>query len=222
MRKHLDSLGRGLTPTRSDLSNRVPSLGEINWKKITPQVRLELIRHRLADATKDLLEDLDDARDIKKGLPNPKRGEKRKEEKEEERRPKKKKHRKRDRDNKDKPNPSPTPDNKEKKRRKRRPPKPRDVESPPRPPLRKKETWDSRVGYFMTLSDITWYEDAPQIHESPFVDIHFTELENQHLRLRPGDIWVSDWYETGVIRGLNIDVVGKHNLNYSKNGDFEV
>jgi hypothetical protein len=102
------------------------------------------------------------------------------------------------------------------------PPDPRPVESPPPPPPPRRVNWDSRVGYFVALSDLTWYEEVPRIIESPFVDIDFNDTPEGFLRLREGESWQSEWFDTGVIRGLNIDVMGKHKLNYSKNGDFEI
>jgi hypothetical protein len=221
MQKHLDSLGLGLSRRGRDPGNYIPRSLNLDWSRVKPDIRLEIVRRKLNSATRNLLEELDDALDIKKGLPNPLRGGKKDDEDEGRDRKKKKKHRKRERDNKDRPNPSPRPD-KGTRPPIIRQPKPRDTESHPKPPKIKKKKWDSRVGYFVTLSDITWYDEAPKIQESPFVDIHFEEQEKQYLSLEAGERWISDWYETGVIRGLNVDVVGKHKLNYSKNGDFEV
>ncbi len=101
------------------------------------------------------------------------------------------------------------------------PPDPPKIFSPPPPPTITKPQWDSRVGYFIAISDIKWYSEVPQIQESPNVDLSFLTEPNQYLSLSPGESWQSDWYTTGVIRGLDISVVGKHKLNYSKNGDFE-
>lgn len=101
------------------------------------------------------------------------------------------------------------------------PPFPPEMSSPTPPPRKTKTQWDSRVGYFVTLSDISWYSEVPRIQESPNVNISFMEKTDQYLSLAPGDSWTSDWYTTGVIRGLNVDVLGKHKLNYAKNGDFE-
>ncbi len=100
-------------------------------------------------------------------------------------------------------------------------PDPPIIESPEPPPAITRPRWDSRIGYFIAVSDITWYSEVPRIQESPNVDLHFLNEPDQYLSLSPGESWQSDWYSTGVIRGLDISVVGKHKLNYSKNGDFE-
>lgn len=226
MNSHLSSIGIGNRPERDDLDRgaRGETSG-INWSRVAPNIRMEYIRRRIRNATKEALEDLDDIRGIKNGVPNAKKRKGDGDNHDHKKKKKRKKKKHRPRKPHETPDPSPTPvdvDEEFPPIPPIRPPEPRPQESPPRPPLPRKVKWDSRVGYFVTLSDLTWYSEAPRIHESPYVDFHFTDRPNQYLSLNEGQTWESEWQQSGVIRGLNIDIVGKHKLNYSTNGDFEV
>ena len=231
-RRHLESI--------STKSRNVPryNRNQVNtsWLSVSPEARLEYIRGNLNDATEEALEALDREReslgipeavrrdrddreereDKKRGKKNRSKGRKRRR-----RRRRRTRRERRDRDNNTPQNPNPS-EIIEEEPVLLTPPSPRPIESPTPPPPPRKLEWNSRIGYFVSLSDITWYEEVPRTIESPFVDIDFNELPESFLRLREGEIWKSDWYDTGVIRGLNIDVLGKHKLNYSKNGDFEI
>ncbi len=100
------------------------------------------------------------------------------------------------------------------------PPRVRDsIVSPPIDNI--KRAWNSRVGYFVTLSDIKVHGDDIQVYASPEVDFYFQSQPNEYLKLGAGESWQSDWIDSGVIRGIDINVIGRHKLSHIKNGDFE-
>jgi hypothetical protein len=97
------------------------------------------------------------------------------------------------------------------------------VDSPlPVTPGPLKEHFTSRIGYFASLSELTYYTQEPALYNVPDIEFSFQDMEDSHLALVGGDSWVSEWQEGPVIRGLDININGQHRLKYSSNGDFEI
>lgn len=100
-------------------------------------------------------------------------------------------------------------------------PSPTPPSSPRRPPAPTIPTFESRIGYFVSIGEMGYYQEEPKIYELPTVDITFEGEEEGYLSLGPGEAWVSKWYEGSVIRGVNLDVNGRHKLSFASNGGFE-
>jgi hypothetical protein len=99
------------------------------------------------------------------------------------------------------------------------PPWPSDPDPPIRPPG---EPWRSDVGYFVTLSDIKYYDEEPQIWDRLYYEFDFEERPLGVLNLMPGQEWVSEEVTGQVIRGLDVGAYGTHRLSYITNGDFSL
>lgn len=102
------------------------------------------------------------------------------------------------------------------------PPSPTAHQSARPTPKPKKRSFTSRVGYFVAISELGFYESVPVEATERYIELDFHGEPDGYLSLKPGSAWVSSWYSGGVIRGLSLDVSGSHRLVYSKNGDFEV
>lgn len=100
-------------------------------------------------------------------------------------------------------------------------PSPIPPRSPQPPPPPTDPPFESRIGYFVSISDMGFYEEEPKIYELPTVEITFEDEDDGYLTLTAGQEWVSEWQEGGVIRGLNVDVNGRHKLSFVDNGGFE-
>jgi hypothetical protein len=103
------------------------------------------------------------------------------------------------------------------------PPIPEPPESPPPiTPGPTKEFFSSRIGYFTSLSELTFYTEEPALYQTPDIEFSFQDTEESYLSLAGGDAWTSEWQEGPVIRGLDLSINGQHRLKYSSNGDFEI
>lgn len=117
------------------------------------------------------------------------------------------------------PKPSPRPDTT---------PRRKQVKKHPTPPTIESRTdvipvqYDSKIGYFTSLNNIEYFSEEPIFNDMSKIDIDLREEESNTLTLRPGESWQSEWYETSIIRGMDINVIGTHRLNYLSNGDFEL
>lgn len=117
------------------------------------------------------------------------------------------------------PKPSPRPDT---------PDIPSEVITPPAPPVLESRpdirgrAYDSKVGYFTSMNNIEYFSEQPIFTKDATIDIDLSSGENDRLMLKPGDTWTSEWYETNIIRGLDINVIGTHRINYLSNGSFEL
>lgn len=117
------------------------------------------------------------------------------------------------------PHPSPRPDATPEKDRILQPPAPISIET--RTPVSRSEH-NSKVGYFASIKRLEYYSEIPKLYSSPYITIGFEDREDEHLTLSAGEEWKSEWYETEILRGVNIDVIGKYRLNYLSNGSFEL
>lgn len=84
-----------------------------------------------------------------------------------------------------------------------------------------RETYRSRVGYNVSISDMYFYIEEPRVTDEPYMHLDFADREEGHLALGAGQEWVSPWYESRVLRGVNVNVTGTHRLSYTFNGSFE-
>ncbi len=116
----------------------------------------------------------------------------------------------------------PNPPDDDPKRPRLKSPRPLFHASPQPIPVRpEKPNFESRVGYFVSLSDLGFYSEEPAIYPDPTVEMSFEGEADGYLALGEGETWRSSWYEGPVIRGINVDMNGIHRLKYSRNGDFE-
>lgn len=215
-------------PSKASTENVLTKVPE--WTKVDPAEMQQVIRERIEKQTRAVTElidaEVDDrsSRELRKELEDhdPRRT------------------RRRSEDDRGRPRPSPKGEdedserNRKKKRKgrgkdkkrppKKRPPKPRTFPSAPDPPKqrRPRRDWSSDVGYFVALQDIGYYPIEPVVYDAPFYDIDFTDRPEQFLTLLPGEEWASEWFSGPVIRGLDINVIGSYQLQYAKNGDFEL
>lgn len=110
-------------------------------------------------------------------------------------------------------------------------PKPIPRQSEPEPPVRvprnadlggdAEESFESAIGYFVSLSRVGYYTEEPPVRVDNPVVYDFATEPDGFLRLGPGETWASPWYEGEILRGMSVDVIGDYRLSYISNGSFE-
>lgn len=85
-----------------------------------------------------------------------------------------------------------------------------------------KSKFSSRVGYFVSISDLYYYNQEESILDEKRIVFKFDEQPNGVLSLSEGEVWHSPWQDAGVIRAVDINVHGQTKLNYLKNPTFEI
>lgn len=214
-------------PPRKQRSGANPILPK-GFSEWNPEIKTEYLRKHLGDNIQDYIEDRLEKFGIKKPEdinPKNKNKDRDKDRDKDKKATKKKKKKKTTKDNKSKTRPIVSPIIG----------KPIDEVPPIETPIPRgkdsirpptiddtKKSFDSRIGYFVTLSDIKVHTDEIKVYASSEVDFDFRTQPDQFLKLEKGQSWQSEWIDSGVIRGLDVGISGKHTLNYIKNSDFEI
>lgn len=184
-------------------------LKNIAWSVTDPKHRSRMIRKLIDELYKDLFEG-----DMKNRLKI--------------RRRKIKKRKVKRLKRKNTPNPNPKPGKEKEKERDEEtfvPMEPPRSTPPPAvtyPIESKKNKFSSRVGYFVSISDLYYYTQEESILDEKRIVFKFDEQPGGVLSLEEGEEWYSPWQDAGVIRAVDINVHGQTKLNYFKNPTFEL
>lgn len=100
------------------------------------------------------------------------------------------------------------------------PPPPVTWPSTPDAPGPPQDHWHSDLGYFVSLSDVKYYDEEPPIRDSLIYEFDYEDHPFGFLSLGPDDEWESDEIVGEVIRGIDVGIYGQHRLSYASNGDF--
>jgi hypothetical protein len=218
-RQHVDSLGS--EPKKQGSSSR--SVLPKNFSKWPGELKMEYLRKNLGNNIQNYVEGILEKFGIKKSDSEDDKNKKRGNSKDLPSKPKKKKKKKVKPPRIETPTVNPVPENETEGPVSVGPPPPREIEMIAPPVIdNDNRSWNSRIGYFASIIDIKASDQEISVYTDPKVEFTFDNMPEGYLSLKPNETWESEWIESGVIRGLDVNVAGKHTLNYARNGDFEI